>query len=231
MNKYQKYLIDLCKNDFYYIFNGVKIICLNNDKIEIKQNEDITITKYLLSISNKFIEKVYSVKGESIVEITAKESSLSSKIFDIELDFENRIDALKVLFIDNLADDLILPIVYEEADKEKYYAKKEQEYKDNLLKTADIKVSTGADLVNIYFQPCCDNYVRTEIVLYRDKNMLAKYKVDEDEFFKSINGLAYGKYSFILKQYSKDNIVILETGHIEFNISKLHGIMPRVNRI
>ena len=157
----------------------------------------------------------------------------------------------KIVFKNNLADDLYLPLVYNSADKDKYYAKKEQERKDNLLKTADIKVSTGVDLVNIYFQPCCDKYEYTEIQLYIPKefvtvggpygpvqkpstwSMIKKSKVDPEEFYKSINGLANGKYSFILKQYDKDNAIILETGHIEFTISKpkTHGIMPRVNRI
>ena len=102
-----------------------------------------------------------------------------------------------------------------------------------MLKIANIKVSTGADLVNIYFQPCCDNYACTEIALYKENMMLAKYKVEEDVFFKSINGLAYGKYSFILKQYDKDNAIILETGHIEFTIStpNTHGVRPHINRI
>lgn len=248
MNKYQKHLIDL--SSFYY-YNKKTIPCLINEEIVIQQDEDITITKYLLSISNEFIQKAYSIKGDSITELTKKESYLSSKTFHMELDFENQIDAIKIEFINNLADDLILPVIYKEADKEAYYAKKEQEYKNNLLKTADIKVSTGADLVNIYFQPCCDKYEYTEIQLYIPKefvtvggpygpvqkpsswSMIKKCKVDPEEFYKSINGLANGKYSFILKQYDKENVIILETGYIEFTISKpkTHGIMPRINRI
>ena len=114
----------------------------------------------------------------------------------------------------------IITINYQEADKEKYYAKKEQERKDNLFKTANIKVSTGADLVNIYFQPCCDSYARTEITLYKDNMMLAKYKVDEETFFKSISGLAYGKYEFILKQFDDKGNIILETDKISFSLSR-----------
>ena len=242
MNKYQKYLID--KSSFYY-YNKKTIPCLINEEIVIQQDKDITITKYLLSISNKVINKAYSIKGDSITELTKKESSLPSNTFDIELDFENQIEAIKIGFINNLADDLILPVIYKKADKEAYYAKKEQEHKDNLLKTADIKVSTGADLVNIYFQPCCDKYEYTEIQLYIPKefvtvggppsawSMIKKCKVDPEEFYKSINGLANGKYSFVLKQYDKDNAIILETGYIEFTIStqKAHGIRPHINRI
>ena len=62
--------------------------------------------------------------------------------------------------------------------------------------------------------------------------MLAKYKIDEEAFFKSIGGLAYGKYTFVLKQFDKDSNALFETEHIEFTISspKPQGIMPRVNR-
>ena len=49
--------------------------------------------------------------------------------------------------------------------------------------------------------------------------MLAKYKVDEDCFFKSIGGLAYGKYSFVLKQSNKAGETILETDQLFFTIS------------
>ena len=119
-----------------------------------------------------------------------------------------------------------------------------------MLKTADIKVSTGADLVNIYFQPCCNKYDYTEIQLYIPKDfvtvggpygpvqkpstwsMIKKCKVDTEEFFKSINGLAHGKYSFILKQYDKNSNLLLETEHIEFSISApKQKIVGRVNRI
>lgn len=96
------------------------------------------------------------------------------------------------------------------------------EHKAELLKVANIKVSTGADLVNIYFQPCCDSYARTEITLYKDNMMLAKYKVGEDVFFKSINGLAYGKYEFILKQFDDKGNIILESDKISFQYQDQH---------
>ena len=226
MNKYQKYLMDLSRSYITYVFKGKDTACFNDGKITISQDEDITISKYVLNISNKSIHNVFAlVNGkeerliESIDPVYSSPKSGEQKRFSIELDFEKRIESIKIVFVDNLADDLIIPVVYAEADKDKYYAKKEQERKDNLLKTANIKVSTGADLVNIYFQPCCDDYVRTEIVLYKDNMMLAKYKVDEETFFKPISGLAYGKYEFILKQFDDKGNIILETDKISFSIS------------
>jgi hypothetical protein len=137
----------------------------------------------------------------------------------LPISFDNKIDFIKIVFKNNLADDFIFSVLYEEADKEKYYALKQQERKNELLKNDSIKVSTGIDLVNIYFQPCCEEYARTEIVLYKDNMMLAKYKVDEETFFKSINGLAFGKYEFILKQFDDKGNVILETDKMNFSLS------------
>ena len=259
MDKYQEFLINL--NNSYYGFatNGQlsKDTILIDNKIVLTQNEDITIHDYMLYIANESISSIYAIKGETQIELSNELDPIYSSKggnqnrFFVPVSFEDKFESLKIVFKNNLADDLTLAVSYVLADKEKYYAKKEQEYKDNLLKTADIKVSTGADLVNIYFQPCCDKYEYTEIQLYIPKefvtvggpygpvqkpstwSMIKKSKVDPEEFYKSINGLANGKYSFILKQYDKDNAIILETGHIEFTIStpKAHGIRPHINRI
>ena len=234
MDNYQKFLLkkygDTLTRMFYracpieqeeqggsiqYLFSDEK-----TNSITIKQDEDINITQYILILYGKanrydVLSKVSVYKNKQWKEI-----ELTHKGYRIIIDFNDRTEKIKLSFLNNLADDYILDIKYLEADKEKYYAKQAQQKKDSLLKTANIKVSTGADLVNIYFQPCCDDYVHTEITLYKDNMMLAKYKVDEETFFKSINGLAYGKYEFILKQFDKDNNIILETDKISFSLVK-----------
>lgn len=256
MNKYQSFIfgksldnvkcqsvpIGLDKNAQYV--NYLK----EDDKLIITQDSDITIIDYVVSINDLEIDAIDKI--EVLKEDKWYEIHKNNTIY-IELSFAKKASQIKFSFKNNIADDYIIDIEFIEADKEQYYAKKEQDYKDNLLKTADIKVSTGADLVNIYFQPCCDKYEYTEIQLYIPKDfvtvggpygpvqkpstwsMIKKCKVDPEEFYKSINGLANGKYSFILKQYDKENVIILETEYIEFTISKpkTHGIMPRVNRI
>ena len=50
--------------------------------------------------------------------------------------------------------------------------------------------------------------------------MLAKYKVEEEMFFHSINGLAYGRYEFILKQFDNKGNILLETDKISFSLSR-----------
>ena len=258
MDKYQEFLMN--NNNSYYVLatNGQisKETTLVDNQINLTQNEDITINDYTLYIANESIESVFMIKGVEEHAFNKETDTLSpiltrkTERFFTAINFNDKFESVKIIFKNNLADDLFLPLSYVLADKEKYYAKKEQEYKDNLLKTADIKVSTGSDLVNIYFQPCCDKYDYTEIQLYIPKDfvtvggpygpvkkpstwsMIKKCKVDSEEFFKSINGLANGKYSFILKQYDKDSNILLETEHIEFSISApKQQIVGRVNRI
>ena len=113
-----------------------------------------------------------------------------------------------------------MKLKYVEADRQAYDAKIAEEVREQRIRTANIKVSTGADLVNIYFQPCCEDYARAEVVLFRDNMMLAKYKVEEDTFFKSIGGLAYGTYEFILKQMDSKGKAVLETDKTSFTLSR-----------
>lgn len=241
MDKYQKYILgkfgDTLTRMFYRACpieqeeQGNAIQYLFSDEstnsITIKQDEDINKTSYVLVLMGGGSSDRYelfsdvSIYKNGIWEKVEKVyyKNKIKQAYRFIVDFNDRIEKIKLSFLNNLADDYIISVCYQEADKEKYYAKKEQEYKDNLLKKANIKVSTGADLVNIYFQPCCDNYACTEIVLYKDNMMLAKYKVDEETFFKAIRGLAYGKYEFILKQFDGDNKIILETDMISFKIT------------
>ena len=224
MDKYQEALLKTSRAYIgFSVQNHLKSSGIYEDeKIILKQDPDITINDYTLYISNISVEAVYAIKGASKIPFTAQADPTYRETrtrFYLPINFDDKIDSVLIEFKNNLADALTIPVVYEEADKQAYYAKKEQEHRNILLKAASIKVSTGIDLVNIYFQPCCEEYARTEIVLYKDNMMLAKYKVDEETFFKSINGLAYGKYEFILKQFDDKGNVILETDKMNFSLS------------
>lgn len=229
MNKYQEFLIGKCFRRFDRNNKKYLKFIAENDKIILEQDENIELVDYNLTLSNIYvetIEKILILKNENWEEVETNET------ISINLNFLDRTQQIKFVFKNNIADEYIVCIEYIEANKEIYFAKKEQERKDNLLKKADIKVSTGADLVNIYFQPCSEDYLRTEIILYKDSMMLAKYKVDEEVFFKSITGLAKGKYSFVLKQYDNNSNIILETNHIDFIISTpRQQVIGHINRI
>lgn len=223
MDKYQEALLKTSRAYTGFSVQGhLKSSGIYEDeKIILKQDPDITINDYTLYISNISVEAVFAIKGSSEIPFTAQVDPTYRETrtrFYLPINFDDKIDSVLIEFKNSLADALTIPVVYEEADKQAYYAQKEQERKEALLAAAAIKCSTGADLVNIYFQPCNNDYARTEIILYRDEQMLAKYKVDEECFFKAITGLAYGTYKFILKQYDKDNNVILESDPSSFKI-------------
>ena len=229
MDKYQKYLMNMARSYFAYINEKEKNIvkCYTNDKIMITQDEDITVGGYFLYIANKSFERVFAIKGEQQIALKAEfdpimssKSSGEQRRFFLPLSFDNRIESIKIVFNNNLADDLIIPVIYVEANKEKYYAKVAQEQNAKLLAKAQIKHATGADLVNIYFQPCSDDYFSTTIILYQGNMLMAKYKIDPEVFFKSISGLAYGEYSYEVIQYDKDGKELMRTDKIMFSISR-----------
>ena len=256
MDKYQRILLENNdKNSFYYCVSvksggGAPNTDFNysTDVFTLTQDEDIFSTKYTFVLrANTNIETCsFYVNGEWH---SANQKGTS---FCIELDFENRVEKVKLTFADNIVDDYTFSVQYVEADKDLYYQKQEADRKANLLAAAQIKHSTSSDLINIYFQPCCDKYEYTEILLYipQEENfkgwtgdgrkvveilswsMIKKCKVPPEDFYKSINGLAPGTYSYVIKQYDKKDELLMETEHFEFRIQKpKQPIMGRINRI
>ena len=218
------------------------------DCYKLVQEQDIFSTKYRFTLKkNTNIETcAVCINGNW----TGAEQI--GECFSVILDFENRVEKIKLTFADNIVDDYTFSVQYVEADKDTYYQKQEADRKANLLTAAQIKHSTSSDLINIYFQPCCDKYEYTEILLYipQEENfkgwtgdgrkvveilswsLIKKCKVPSEDFYKSINGLAPGTYSYVIKQYDKKDDLLMETEHFEFRIQKpKQPIMGRINRI
>ena len=218
------------------------------DCYKLVQEQDIFSTKYRFTLKkNTNIETcTVCINGNW----TGAEQI--GECFSVILDFENRVEKIKLTFADNIVDDYTFSVQYVEADKDTYYQKQEADRKANLLTAAQIKHSTSSDLINIYFQPCCDKYEYTEILLYipQEENfkgwtgdgrkvveilswsLIKKCKVPSEDFYKSINGLAPGTYSYVIKQYDKKDDLLMETEHFEFRIQKpKQPIMGRINRI
>ena len=240
MDKYQRVVLENNKKDSFYYCVSVKNgggasntdFNYSTDVFTLTQDEDIFSTKYTFVLrANTNIETCsFYVNGEWH---SANQKGTS---FCIELDFENRVEKVKLIFADNIVDDYVFIIEYVEADKDLYYQKQEAERKANMLQFAQIKHSTGTDLINIYFQPCCSDYEYTEILLYIPQDYVTvggpygpvkkplswqvfkKCKVPTEDFYKSINGLAYGRYAYVIKQFDKKDNLLLETEYIEFSL-------------
>ena len=257
MNKYQSFIfgksldnvkcqsvpMGLDKNAQYV--NYLK----EDDKLIITQDSDITIIDYVVSINDLEIDAIDKI--EVLKEDKWYEIHKNNTIY-FELSFVKKASQIKFSFKNNIADDYINNIEFIESDKEQYYAKKEQERKETLIKNTQIKHSTGPDLVNIYFQPCNEQCVKTEIELWIAKGkrenhhgmlayvprliggepeqLMAKYIIEEGIYFKAINGLAKGVYGYKIKQYDKDNNIIMESEFNYFDIGFSSRPVGRVNR-
>lgn len=222
MNKYQQILMKESNGRYFFTQAGKEVggdvKVLSDDGFTLVQKEDITLTDYKLSIRNSCIEEVYAVKNNACTAFTVIEGK--EAMFTYPISFEDEIDGVRIVFKGNLADALIIPVIYKKADKEKYYAKKVEDDRKAIIARAQVKHATGADLVNIYFQPCSDNYFSTTIILYQGNMLMAKYKVDPEVFYKSISGLAYGDYYYEIIQYDKGERELMRTDKIRFTISR-----------
>lgn len=201
------------------------------EPIKLIQNEDFSKTLYTVYIYGEQIEKC-EVITKSFTEVIPREnldnthkSTITGCGYRYIFDFDNKVESIRLDIKNNLCDPIIIPIEYKEADRDLYKEKIKEAQKQALLNNASISLANGSNLVNIYFQPCNDSYKRTEIVLFRNIanepkeakwQRLVKLKIEQDVFYHSITGLAYGNYAFVLKQFSNKDELLIETEKIPF---------------
>ena len=252
MNKYQKAVLENEKGKSFFSCSSKKSGALLNagfdydaDCYKLLQEEDIFSTQYEFAINaTPNIESCAFLSGGKWQDAHIRGSN-----FLVVLDFEHRIEKIKLVFADNIVDDYVFSVQYIEADRELYYQKQEATLKKNRLDSAQIKHATGADLINIYFQPCCSEYDSTEILLFIPKDfervggprgpidkpvswtLIKKCNIPKEDFYKAITDLAPGTYSFIIKQYGKNGDLLMETEHIEFQIKASKHPPRRFNNV
>lgn len=259
MNKYQLAVLNNEESKTFYSCTSQKTCCVlsdnfnyDNDTYVLNQDEDIFSTQYEFVIkTNSNIESCTCfVNGEW------QNASKKGTAFSVMLDFECRVEKIKLVFADGIVDEYIFSIQYVETDKEAYYQKQAENTRKAYIEAAQIKHSTGADLANIYFQPCCNDYKRTEIELWiadgkfaprhgmcvtfytpqltggEAKQMIAKFNIEDGMLFKAINGLAVGVYAYKVRQFNKNDEMLFESDFAFFNIISTvgKGPIPRVNR-
>ena len=260
MDKYQKVLLETEKTSVFFTCTSEKNSLVldggfnyDEDVYTLTQEEDIFSTKYEFVIkTNSNIETcTFLVNGEW------QSASRKGTAFSVELDFESRVEKVKLTFADNIVDDYTFSVQYVESDKNLYYQKQAEAKRNAYIEAAQIKHSTGADLVNIYFQPCCASCGKTEIELWIAKGeyaphhgscvtfytpiltggtpeqMIAKFRVEEGFLFKAINGLANGVYAYRVRQFSKTDEMLFESDFQLFAIRPQGNGRPmgHINRI
>lgn len=237
------------QGDKYGIYNEkTNTFTVIQDEDIAKTIYDLVISKescpYIKSvetIKSGISSIINPVNAEKEVKINLKPTKVTETQFIIKANFNDPIDKVRIKFNHNIAEDFEFKMVYKYADVNAYKQKQEQLKKEQLLQKASIKHSTGESLVNIYFQPCTESYDHTEITLYvpdktetktvgdptgpvQKTDILSWAKImnstiENGLFFKSINGLAYGEYSYKVKQFDKNGKLLLTTDFIRFNLT------------
>ena len=239
MNKYQKFVVESLIR--FQMWDGkrdsMSACPVEENKIILKQYNDITITKYSLYAVMDSIDYSKDIKVEFLSDGKWAEfpELFKGRVPELPIDFDNQIEKVKISSASNMFDEIELELTYVFADKEAYYAKKAAE--DLAKKEADQKVlnalikpehKTGNDLVNIYWDlvndKVEDHISRLEKVneLYDGimtlNKIIDKYK-EEEAMYKSITGLAYGKYCYEIIEFDGAGTEIARTDKIEFTLS------------
>lgn len=201
-----------------------------DDSIIVFDDRDITSKKYVLRLFVGMYVKVELylngkwVKYENAnyeIQENGKNTNFNGVVAEIDLD--KRPDKLKLIIPNAACDDIVLNIKYDVISEEDYW--KIQNSPETLRRNMAVTYRTGDNLVNIYWKHAKENVVvLVRIDLYMGTpdscQLMGKYKVSDEIFFKAIDGLAYGKYCFKVLQFDKDNNEIASTDFIEFSLNK-----------
>lgn len=233
MNKYQEFVVKSLVS--FQLWDGkcsgMSKCQVEGNKVLLKQYDDITITKYSLYAVMGSIDYSNDIKVEFSNNGKWEKFPclFEGKVPELPVDFDNQIRNIRISSVSSIFNQIDLELEYVFADKKAYYAKKEAE--DLAKKEADQKElnlrikpehKTGNDLVNIYWNLVNDKVEIVKINLYsisnNDTRLIGKYK-EEEAMFKSITGLAYGKYCYEILELDGAGTEIARTDKIEFTLS------------
>lgn len=214
--------------------SATKGLHIENDSILVFADRDIYSKDYTLQflvgryvkIELQFGNKWVSQETTEYEFEVRQNNCVSKQRFigvESKINLDNRPSKLKLIIPGGVCDDIILDIKYDIMSEEEYW--KVQNSPETLRKKMEVSFRTADDLVNIYWKHAKENVVAlVRIDLYMrngdSKQLMGKYKENDEIFFKSIGGLAYGKYCFQLFQFDKDNKEIASTDFIDFELKK-----------
>jgi hypothetical protein len=234
MDIYQKKLMDegaaiYAYSDLQHVINERKLPISEDDSITVVQDKDYHQTKYTIDIRSVVLSSVEFVKGPSVVAFAVqKDSSLAKEGKDVDqftgiVDFDDRATAIRLHFKNDLADPLTLAIHYQESDKEAFDEEVEKTRVADLVKAMNVRVTTGESLVNVMFSEASSNVAKTIVTLYmRDnqngRSLMGTFPVEKGMMFKSISGLAFGRYSIKVAQVDAKDQFIAASDYVDVEL-------------
>ncbi|MBP5444573.1 MAG: hypothetical protein J6Y28_00240 [Acholeplasmatales bacterium] len=207
MNKYQKTILNNINFSFYS--KDLDKDCnyvIENEELNLYQDENYNITKYNLIIDSEAISSI-----EVLIEAWDLIKPYNNK-FNLDIDFNEQIRKIKLIFNDDIVDHIILNLNYIYANRDDYDLILKKKNDEIIYRKASIRVTTGQSLINVLFQPINDEYSYSKIELYSYMDnqplLMARYKVSDELFFLAINNLAYGTYKIRVIEYNANDEVI-----------------------
>lgn len=210
------------ENDSVLVF-GDRDIYSKDYTLRLRTNN---VVKVELLIEDKWVALETSNFKYEVSEFDGRTTRMVEKNYNgaqAVINLDKRPEKIKLILPGNVCDDVIIDVKYDLMTEEEYW--KVQNSPETLRKNMEVTYRTGEDLVNIYWKHAKENVValvRIDLFMgdQNDPQLMGKYKENDEVFFKSITGLAYGKYCFKLYQFDKDNNEIASTDYISFSISK-----------
>ena len=202
MNKYQLEFFNQLHIKPKETENKLEKYVLEGEVMTIKQNRNYNINKYDFIIEGVAVNSI--VKIEGLNGRTWKEIGKTH----FSLDFNNKFSKIKIHFLNDIVDPIVLILIMEDADKEAYDLELEKIKKEEHKKQVNLEVASGYNLINVYFS-CVSGmrYNYSIINLYRNGRRIGRYTVDGIEFL-AIPNLASGDYQVSIEQYDFDRKLI-----------------------
>lgn len=239
MNKREKTIFS--ENTTYYMGNKQlrqleeATIDFDNKKIILKQNKDITITEYeFIVVASNENAPIYEILFEcdgAWQKIEPGDQNhlghynwgrvIEGEFWKIDLSFNTKYNKIKFVYKNDMVDPIILEVDYQEADKKAYYKKLNKEKREELISHMSLNIRTGHDLVNIFWQNATKTVKKTRVELFLNLDGSQRFltiDLDENTFYKSITGLAYGYYYCRVSQFDDNGNLIVASDMMSFHI-------------
>lgn len=166
MDKYQEFVLKQIK---YYFVKDLDLkptdtYSVSEDGvINLKQDENYNIVKYNILFEPKFVSAI-KIGGKTYKDLV--EIPEFRPLIAVPVDFSKKQEELVILLKNNALDGVPVKLNYIDADRKAFDDKEADRIRRETAQKAEIRLSTGADLVNIYFKPVSDDYKTAKIELY-----------------------------------------------------------------
>ena len=172
-----------------------------NDELTVYQNENYHIDGYKIILNNPNIDYInyhsrkYINKDDQVI---------------VDFDFNDFDTKLIISFKNGIVDDCTIPISPVLSDKSAFDEKEKQLKYEELVKAAAFVINPGLNLINIYWKKSNPSVTKCILRVCYISDSNVEYLVLDKEVigeYYSLTGLAYGKYSVILEEYSNETLL------------------------